>query len=243
MALQADQQSLVEFVYALDDLLDRGVVGRQLPFQDPRQERGRVEPPSSLPPDARSRKSSRKGTASACEVITQASPTRAHDRERLDIVGVDERGDLDAEGAAVIVGRRLSRGLQEVGLRVARDAQPLEQGRDVLVRRSDEIDPQQLMITEPAGIDLSDRQIAIPAMRVEERDLHPRLRRGEATACSHGCFALRGGCFAVSIVLLGYAGGFHVAPGLPAAASAKHPPRGRNDAAPLENAQPGYFRR
>src|SRR3954447_19553801 len=43
VALEADQQSLVELVDALDDRLDRGVVGRQLPFEYPRQERRRVQ--------------------------------------------------------------------------------------------------------------------------------------------------------------------------------------------------------
>ena len=43
VALLTDQQSLVELVDTLDDRLDRGIVGRQLPFQDARQERGRVQ--------------------------------------------------------------------------------------------------------------------------------------------------------------------------------------------------------
>src|SRR6476660_5393880 len=76
VALEADQQSLVELIDALDDRFDRGVVVVSCHSRTRARNEGASSTPSSLPPEARSRKSSRKGTASVCEVTTQALPTR-----------------------------------------------------------------------------------------------------------------------------------------------------------------------
>ena len=202
VALQADQQSLVELVDALDDRLDCGVVGRELPFQDAREERGRVERAELAAARGTLAKVVEKGHLARARGDDPGLADEADDGDWFAIVRVSQGGNLDVEGAAMIVGTRPTCGPQQVGLRVARDAQLIEQCDDILVRRAHEVDPQQVLIAEGARVDLSGLEIAILAVRIEQRDLHARPGHdAHAALCEGG--------FAVAVALPGCAGSSH----------------------------------
>ena len=118
--LETEPRVLVEVVDGLRDVLDRSVVGSQLPLQQAGQEGRRIQR-SEL-------------TASGCTLpevlqewhwpsVCRYHPSLADDadnRDRLGIVGIRERRDLDVQEAAVIVGARPAGGTEQIRLRISR---------------------------------------------------------------------------------------------------------------------------
>ena len=129
---------------------------------------GASRSPSWLPPEARSRKSSRNGTDPACVVTTQPLPTTHTIDTGSAPSGSDQGRDLDVQDAPVIVCGRPAGGTEQIWLGICGYAQPAEQGHDVLVREREDVDPQQLVRTDRPGADVAQGDLAIAALCVEE---------------------------------------------------------------------------